>query len=189
LGAFLQGAGLPDRDIGSVDPVACLQRYGELLRELTSGIRELLAARALMKSEFRIPHTVIRPGGNNPLKFSVDLEQALQALLAPKSSGYAEPLAAVREAVADLKAHEVGLIAGMQKAAAKLLGALAPAVLEARIEASGLLASLVPAARKARCWEAYAAAYQEVAADLEEDVQGVFREAFAAAYAEQVKKL
>src|SRR5262249_39092037 len=105
LGAFLQGAGLPDRDIGSVDPGACLQRYGELLRELTSGIRELLAARALMKSEFRIPHTVIRPGGNNPLKFSVDLEQALQALLAPKSSGYAEPLAAVREAVADLRAH------------------------------------------------------------------------------------
>jgi type VI secretion system protein len=187
--AFLQGAGLPDAAIGSVDAAACLRAYGELLRELTSGVRELLAARALMKSEFRIPQTIIRPSGNNPLKFSVDLDQALQALLVPKSNGYAEPLTAVREAIADLRAHEVGMIAGMQKAAAKLLGSLAPATLESRIEASGLLASLVPAARKARCWEAYETAYQEVAADLEEDVRGAFREAFAAAYAEQVKKL
>jgi predicted component of type VI protein secretion system len=77
----------------------------------------------------------------------------------------------------------------MQKAAAKLLGALAPATLETRIEASGILASLLPAARKARCWEAYEAAYHEIAAELEEDMQGVFREAFAAAYSEQVKKL
>jgi type VI secretion system FHA domain protein len=166
-----------------------LHAYGELLRELTSGVRELVAARALMKSEFRIPQTIIQPSGNNPLKFSVDLEQALRALLVPKSNGYSEPLIAVREAIADLRAHEVGWIAGMRKAAAKLLAALAPATLENRIEATGLLASLLPAARRARCWEAYEAAYQEVAADLEEDVQGAFREAFATAYAEQVKKL
>jgi type VI secretion system protein len=189
LRAFLQGAGLPDAAIGSLDAAACLHRYGELFRELAAGVRELLAARALMKSEFRIPQTLIHPSGNNPLKFSVDLEQALQALLVSRSNGYAEPLTAVREAVADLRAHEVGVIAGMQKAAAKLLGALAPAALETRIDASGLLGSLVPAARKARCWEAYEAVYHEVAADLEEDVQGAFRDAFATAYAEQVKKL
>jgi type VI secretion system protein len=189
LRAFLRGAGLPDVAIGSADAAARLHAYGELLRELTSGVRELVAARALMKSEFRVPHTIIQPSGNNPLKFSVDLEQALQALLAPKSNGYSEPLSAVREAIADLRAHEVGVIAGMRKAAAKLLAALAPATLESRIEATGLLGSLVPAARRARCWEAYEAAYQEVAADLEEDVQGAFREAFATAYAEQVKKL
>jgi type VI secretion system FHA domain protein len=189
LRAFLRGAGLPDVAIGSADAAARLHAYGELLRELTSGVRELVAARALMKSEFRVPHTIIQPSGNNPLKFSVDLEQALQALLAPKSNGYSEPLTAVREAIADLRAHEMGVIAGMRKAAAKLLAALAPATLESRIEATGLLASLVPAARRARCWEAYEAAYQEVAADLEEDVQGAFREAFATAYDEQVKKL
>ena len=189
LRAFLQGAGLPDAAIGSLDPAACLHRCGELFRELTAGVRELLAARALLKSEFRIPQTLIHPRGNNPLKFSVDIEQALQALMVSRSNGYAEPLAAVREAVADLRAHEVGLIAGMQKAAANLLGALAPAAVETRIDASGLLGSLVPVARKARCWEAYEAVYHEVAADLEEDVQGAFREAFATAYTEQVKKL
>jgi type VI secretion system protein len=189
LRAFLRGAGIPDAAIGSLDATACLHRYGELFRELAAGVRELLAARALMKSEFRVPQTLIQPSGNNPLKFSVDLEQALHALLVSRSNGYAEPLTAVREAVADLRAHEVGLIAGMQKAAAKLLGALAPATLETRIEASGLLGSLVPAARKARCWETYEAVYQEVAADLEEDVRGAFREAFATAYTEQVKKL
>ena len=142
-----------------------------------------------MKAEFRIPQTIIRSSANNPLKFSVDLEQALQALLLPKSNGYAEPLPAVRQALADLRAHEVGIIAGMQKAAARLLSALAPATLETRVEATGLLASMLPAARKARCWEAYEDAYHKIAAELEEDMQGVFREAFAAAYCEQVKKL
>jgi type VI secretion system FHA domain protein len=189
LKAFLDGAGLPDAPIGSVDSVACLRGYGELLRELTSGIRELLFARAEMKSEFRIQQTVIRAADNNPLKFSVDLEQALLALLLPRRTGYAPPLAAVREAIADLRAHELGMIAGMQKASAKLLAALAPEALERRIEAAGLLASVVPATRKARCWEAYERAYHEVAAALEEDVQGMFREAFAAAYSEQANKL
>jgi len=142
-----------------------------------------------MKSEFRIQQTVIRASDNNPFKFSVDLEQALMALLLPRRTGYALPLAAVREAIADLRAHELGMIAGMQKAAAKLLGALAPEALERRIEAAGLLASVVPATRKARCWEAYERAYKEVAAALEEDMQGMFREAFGAAYSEQAKKL
>jgi len=189
LGAFLEGAGLPDAAVGSIGAVDCLRAYGSLVREFTSGIRELLAARAALKSEFRIQQTVIRASGNNPLKFSVDVEQALLALLLSKRTGYAEPLAAVCEAIADLRGHELGMIAGMQKAAAKLLAALAPEALERRIEAAGLLGRLVPAARKERCWEAYVNAYQEVAAALEEDVKGIFREAFATAYSEQVKKL
>jgi predicted component of type VI protein secretion system len=98
-------------------------------------------------------------------------------------------LAAVREAIGDLKAHELGVIAGMQKAVAQLLGALAPEIIERRIEATGLLASLVPVARKARCWEAYEALYREIAADLEEDVRGAFSRSFATAYSDQVEKL
>jgi type VI secretion system protein len=187
--AFFEGAGLPDADIGSVDASACMRAYGELLREFTSGIRELLFARAEMKSEFRIPQTVIRVTGNNPLKFSVDLEQALLAVLLPTRTGYAAPLAAVREAIADLRAHELGMLAGLQKMMAKVLGALAPETLERRVEAAGLLASVMPATRKARCWEAYQTAYHEIAAAVAEDAEGMFREAFAAAYSEQVKKL
>jgi type VI secretion system protein len=166
-----------------------LRNYGQIFRELVSGIRELLAVRTLTKSEFHIQQTVIRPSDNNPLKFSVDLEQALSALLLPQRSGFGEPLAAARQAVADLKAHELSVIAGMQKSMAKLLASLSPEEVRRRIEATGLLASLVPAARKARYWEAYETVYQEVADEFREDVQSGFRQAFAEAYFDQVKKL
>jgi type VI secretion system protein ImpI/type VI secretion system protein len=166
-----------------------MHRYGEIFRELVSGIRDLLATRTLMKSEFRLEQTVIRPSANNPLKFSVDLDQALSALLLPQRSGYAEPLPATRQAIADLKAHEIALIAGMQAAVAKLLAGLAPVEIERRIEAAGLLASVLPAARKARYWEAYEKIYQQVSEELREDVQGIFRQSFAEAYYEQVRKL
>ena len=143
LRAFLDGAGLSGAAVEPADPAASLHHYGEILRELISGVRELMATRALMKSEFRIEQTIIRARDNNALKFSVDLEQALRAMLLPQGAGYAEPLAAAREAVADLKAHEIALIAGLEKAVAHLLEALAPAELERSIEAAGMLASVL----------------------------------------------
>jgi type VI secretion system protein len=189
LRAFLEGAGLPPVHLSTHDAAEGLRNYGQIFRELVSGIRELLAVRTLTKSEFHIDQTVIRPSDNNPLKFSVDLEQALSALLLPQRSGFAEPLPAIRQAVADLKSHELSVIAGMQKSVTKLLESLSPEEVERRIEAAGLLASLLPAARKARYWEAYETVYHEVADEFREDVQNGFRQAFAEAYFEQVKKL
>ena len=189
LRAFLEGAGLPAAHLSAHDAAEGLRNYGQIFRELVSGIRELLAVRTLTKSEFHIDQTVIRPSDNNPLKFSVDLEQALSALLLPQRSGFAEPLPAIRQAVADLKSHELSVIAGMQKSVTKLLESLSPEEVERRIEAAGLLASLLPAARKARYWEAYETVYHEVADEFREDVQNGFRQAFAEAYFEQVKKL
>jgi type VI secretion system protein len=187
--AFFEGAGLSYTSPALDNPAERMRRCGELFRELVSGIRDLLATRTMMKSEFRLEQTVIRPTANNPLKFSVDLDQALSALLLPQRFGYAEPLPATREAIADLKAHEIALIAGMQAAVAKLLAGLAPAEIERRIEAAGLLAAVLPAARKARYWEAYEKIYQQVSVELREDVRGVFQQSFAEAYSEQVKKL
>ena len=189
LRAFLEGAGLSNPDLGTADPAGRMRGYGEIMRELISGIRELLAVRTLTKSEFRIEQTMIRPSGNNPLKFSVDLEQAVSALLLPQRSGYAEPLPAAREAIADLKSHELSVIAGMQKSMTKLLAGLAPSEIERHVEATGLLASLLPGARKARYWEAYEAIYNQLAEECREDMQSSFRQAFAEAYFDQAKKL
>jgi type VI secretion system protein len=187
--ALLEGAGLSPVQLGGRDAAEQLRDYGRIFRELVSGIRELLAVRTLTKSEFHIEQTVIGPSDNNPLKFSVDLEQALSALLLPQRSGFGDPLPATRQAVADLKSHELSVIAGMQKSVAKLLESLSPEEVERRIEAAGLLASLLPAARKAKYWEAYETVYQEVAEEFREDVQSGFRQAFADAYFDQVKKL
>src|SRR5262249_15535794 len=52
LRAFFEGAGLPASDLKTVDVAARMRCYGEIMRELIAGIRELLAVRALTKSEF-----------------------------------------------------------------------------------------------------------------------------------------
>jgi len=189
LRAFLEGAGLSPPDPKTVDVAVRMRGYGEIMRELVAGIRELLAVRTLTKSEFRIEQTMIQPVGNNPLKFSVDLEQALSALLLPQRSGYAEPLPATREAIADLKSHELSVIAGMQKSIAKLLAGLAPDEIERRVESTGLLGSLLPAARKSRYWEAYENTYQRLVEECREDMRSSVRQAFAEAYFDQAKKL
>jgi hypothetical protein len=46
-----------------------------------SGLRSTLMARASIKDEFRIEQTMIRASGNNPLKFSLDDDDALATLL------------------------------------------------------------------------------------------------------------
>lgn len=189
LRAFLEGAGLPGSDVRTADVAAQMRGYGEIMRELVAGIRELLAVRTLTKSEFRIEQTMIRPAGNNPLKFSVDLEQTLSALLLPQRSGYSEPLPAAREAIADLKSHELSVIAGMQKSIAKLLTGLAPDEIERHVASTGLLASLLPGAHKARYWEAYEAIYNRLAEECREDMRSSVRQAFAEAYFDQAQKL
>jgi type VI secretion system FHA domain protein len=187
--AFLEGAGLTNAMRDPRNAADRMRAYGELFRELVSGVRELIATRALMKSEFRLEQTMIRPTANNPFKFGVDLDQVLTALLVPQRSGYAEPLPAAQEAIADLKAHEVALLAGMQKAVARLLAALAPPEVERRIDSAGLLASVLPAARKAQYWEAYEKVYQQVSGEFNEDMKGLFRQSFASGYLDQVKNL
>jgi type VI secretion system FHA domain protein len=189
LRAFLEGAGLSAERIPSAYAEAKMRAYGALMRELVDGLRELLATRTIMKGEFRIEQTMLRGSNNNPFKFSVDVEQALQALLIQKSPGYADPASAVREAVRDLKAHELGLVAGLQKAAEALLAALSPDALERRVDSHSVLSNVLPVARKARFWEVYARVYRQLAEELAEDVQGTFKRSFAKAYTDQVRQV
>ena len=54
---------------------------GAATRATVSGLRQTLMARASIKDEFRIEQTMIRASGNNPLKFSLDDDDALATLL------------------------------------------------------------------------------------------------------------
>jgi type VI secretion system protein len=186
--AFLEGVGLPEQAAPPEDDLARLRRFGELFREMAAGLRDLIGARAMTKASFHLPQTAIVARDNNPFKFSVNLEQLLGALLAPGTPGYTSPLPAVREAVQDLKEHDLALIAATQAAVANLLARLSPHALQRAADDAGVLANLLPAARKAAWWDAFEQAHRRAVEGVEADLPGGFRADFAAAYEKQAGK-
>lgn len=162
---------------------------GALLRACVTGALGLLAARAIAKRELGASATQIQMRENNPLKFAPDADAALAMLLAPPRRGFVPPLAAVRDAFDDLRAHEVALLAGMRAALTAVLDRFDPAALEARLEDKGLWDSLLPVNRRARLWEGYSEQHAAIAREIEEHFDVIFAGAFAAAYDAQRARL
>lgn len=188
LAAFLEGAGVAAPPAGT-DPEAALRAAGEVFRAMVEGVRQVLISRAAIKNELRVEQTMLRARDNNALKFSVTAEDAVAALLTPNRPGYKPPLAATREAFADIAAHEMAVMAGVQTALMALLKRFEPETLERRLSHAGLLGSVLPAARKARMWEVFCAAHGEIVREAEDDFQSVFGREFARAYDAQMHKL
>jgi FHA domain-containing protein len=189
LRSFLRGAGIPEgRMPGGLTPEA-MESIGTLLRSAIQGTLDLLRARGLIKSEMRADMTMIMAQDNNPLKFSPTAEAALAQLLAPPIPGFMPPARALGDAYDDLRAHQLGFLAGMRAALEEVLGRFAPAELETRLSDPSMLDSLLPMHRKARLWDLFVERYQDVAGDAREDFNATFGKAFLRAYQEQVKRL
>jgi type VI secretion system FHA domain protein len=179
LAAFLAGAGLPDAQ--PTDPAAAMQALGKAFRNMVSGLRAVLIARAAIKSEFRIDQTMIRARGNNPLKFSADDDDALAALLGTGRRTDMAPHEAVADALRDIRLHELATMAAMQAAVRAMLDGLDPARLRSNAEQGGGM-SLLPAQKKARAWDAYEALHARTVQALADDFDSAFGKAFARAY-------
>ena len=187
--AFLEGAGLANKEIPDEEIEAFLQQSGKIMRASVEGAMALLAARATAKKELRAEdRTMVASKDNNPLKLMADPQEALAFLLDTKdrTGGFLDPVQAVGDAFDDLRAHELALFAGLRAA---LLGAIQrfdPKTLEAELEKS---AGGLGLNRKAKLWELFAGYQQKLAHDAEDDFNKVFGREFMGTYMEQVKRL
>ncbi|MPZ34186.1 MAG: type VI secretion system-associated FHA domain protein TagH [Rhodospirillales bacterium] len=183
--AFLRGVALSDATLP--DPEKTLERIGAALRASVSGLRQTLMARASIKDEFRIEQTMIRPSGNNPLKFSLDDDDALATLLGIGRRGGMPADEAIAEAFDDLRMHELATISAMQAAVRVLLAQFAPEVIEQK--AGGGALQIHPAQKKAKAWDAFGQLHRSVTQALSDDFDSVFGKAFARAYEQAIEKL
>ncbi len=131
---------------------------------------------------------MIMPLDNNPLKFSPTVEAALIHLLAPSMPGFMPPLRAMKSAYDDLRAHQVGFLAGMRAALDEVLARFAPDELEKRLSDPAVLDSVLPMNRKAKLWDLFVERYGDVAGEAREDFNTAFGKAFRRAYDAQVKQ-
>lgn len=189
LRALLTGAGIPDADQPKILTPELMEAVGGLLREAVQGTLDLLHARGLMKSEMRADVTIIMPAENNPLKFSPSVEAALGHLLAPHGRGFMPPLRAMKTAYDDLRAHQLGFLAGMRAALDEVLARFAPEELGKRLSDPTVLDSLLPINRKAKQWDLFVEHYGRIVIEAREDFNAAFGKAFLRAYEAQVKRL
>jgi len=187
LRAFLSGAELEELEIPEGQTEETLKILGTLFRSTVQGLIEVLATRSSIKNEFRLSQTTIQPVENNPLKFSLGVDDAMTALLTKRSRGYMPPVQAVEEAFEDIKAHQVAVLAGMQVALTGLLARFDPKTLEERMAAEKGIAKLLTG-KKARYWDEFNKLYEKLAVEAEDDFHSVFGREFGRAYEEQVRK-
>ena len=186
--AFLAAMGAEGLDISDEELPETMARLGGVMNTLITGIRSILMTRQSIKSEFRINQTVISAGANNPLKFSVSEEQAVEAMARPATKGYLPAAEAAREAMDDIAAHEVAMMTGMEAALKGVLAELEPTKLSARIDADKSFTSLLTN-KKARYWDVFETQYEKISDQAENDFHELFSKAFASAYQAQLERL
>jgi type VI secretion system FHA domain protein len=183
VAAFLRGVGLDEKAL--LEPEKTLEHIGAAIRATVSGLRQVLIARASIKDEFRIAQTLIRAKGNNPLKFSLNDDDALATLMGQR--GGMAPEDAIAESFVDLRMHELATVSAMQEAVRVLLAQFEPEAVERKAKANAL--DIHPAQRKARAWETFVQQHRTVTQALADDFDSVFGKAFARAYEQAIDKL
>jgi len=166
-----------------------MRLVGELLRESVAGTLGLLAARTIAKRELGAGATMLQTRGNNPLKFSPNVDAALTHLLGPPLRGFIGPRDAMHDAFGDLRAHQVAVLAGMRAALEAVLERFDPVALEARLAPRGMWDNLMPVNRRAKLWEQFGEQYAEILREVEDDFDSLFGNAFLQAYEAQLAEL
>jgi type VI secretion system FHA domain protein len=180
---------IPEASLADLPMQELLQNLGKILRASVNGTMSMLRVRAQMKGEFRMSQTMIQPVENNPLKFSINIEDALRHILNPKpSSGYLSPVTAFEEAHEDIEAHMMAVMVGMQAALKAVLQRFEPEMLEKRLGQQALLEKL-PLYRHAKTWELFTELYSQIANEAEDDFHQLFGRTFSHAYEEQIRRL
>lgn len=189
--AFARGAGIDPAQLRIADENAFFEEIGGLFKIMTEGLMQVIASRNQIKSEFRLEQTMIAPTANNPFKFSASAHEAMTRLFNAGDRAYLSGLEATEEAVDDISAHQMAVVAGTEAALRDILRRFEPGKLEERFSKNkgSFLGKAMPALEKARCWDFYKVLYGEVSEAADDDFQQLFGSEFSNAYESQLERL
>jgi type VI secretion system FHA domain protein len=171
-----------------VDPSIYRQLAG-IIRIVVQGMLGVLQARAEVKNNFRMSMTSIRPVENNPLKFSLNTDDALHNLFVKRNPGYLGPPEAFYEGFQDIAFHQMAMLAGIRAAYDSMLGKFHPGHLEEVYTRRLRRTARLNLGNRLKYWEMYREQFEDLEKDGEANFQLLFGEEFAKAYNEQLQKL
>lgn len=161
---------------------------GYIMRESIMGLMQTLGFRKRIKEEFRINVTTIQPVENNPLKFSANLDDALENMFVKDNKAYMRPMDAVRESFQGISEHQIALLAGIQAAFRGMIERLDPEALEKRFE-KYRKTGVIKVGQKGKNWESYKEFHQDLVNNMDNSFQYLFGYDFVQAYEEQLQRL
>lgn len=188
IAALLEGMGLNN---GHATPISEEQMRitGRMLSLFSQGTVALLSSRSILKRGVKAEMTMILNEANNPFKILPSGKTVLMQIYQSQMPGFMPPEQAVRDALVDLQAHQLGMIAGIRAIIAAMLQSFNPQQLEEQARADGAVSKLpFPAARKAALWDYFIRNYQRTAGEIEDDFHTLFGEAFLHAYDMEVNQ-
>ena len=157
------------------------------VKETVSGMMRTLRARSEIKSEFRLNMTTIQSAENNPLKFSVTPEDAIENMFTKQGRAYLSPTDAIKDGFADISDHQVALFDAMKAAYEHILGQFDPVFLARKFEKTSSKRLL--GGSKGKNWDAYQALFEEYKEDKEATFKELFGSVFADAYERRMHSL
>lgn len=186
--ALIEAMGLAGWNLSEAKRLEISSIAGQLVRETLLGLMQALSFRKKIKEEFRINVTTIQPVENNPLKFSANLEDALENMFARENKAYMRPLDAVREGFQGVSEHQVAVLAGIQAAFRGMIERFDPESLEKRFE-KYRKAGVIKVGQKSKNWDSYREFHQELANNMDNSFQHLFGYDFMQAYEDQLQRL
>jgi type VI secretion system protein len=183
--AFWSALGI---DPGSIPPeqrAQVLAEIGQALREMASGLHSVLAARGMIKNEFHMEQTQIRPGDNNAFKFLKNGLDALRKSLTGER-GFLPLARSVREGFQDIKAHEMAAMMAMRGAVSNVLTRMSPQRLETDSATTGLFGGRVD---KTKLWDRFVELHTSMVNDIDSTTRAYIADEFARSYNSQLAAL
>jgi type VI secretion system protein ImpI len=183
--AFCRGAGLNPALAARVDASALAEALGQSVRAVTDETMRMLQDRANVKHFTRGGERTMRSAtGNNPMKFLGDGEQAVEAMFIEPKDGFMTGPDGFRNAMGDLRQHQMAVFAALQPALAEALRGLSPDEIEGREATSGNLLG----SGKGRNWDTFVKRWDEKASEGDNGMLDVFLRAFSQAYMQAVTR-
>jgi len=186
--SIINALGLNAKDLSSEQISNLNHVVGSVVKESVSGLMQVLGARAAIKNEFRMAATLIQAAENNPLKFSVNVDEAMETLFVRESKAYMGSVEAIHDGFEDVKNHQLAMLTGMRAAFQSMFGRFDPEKLQARFEADGV-SGMTASGRKAKYWEAFEKYYRSWAEDQDMVFHELFGDDFVEAYEQQMEQL
>lgn len=185
---LIDAMGFQDHQLVDAQITQINELVGGIVREMIAGLMQVLSSRSSIKNEFRMNVTTIQPVENNPLKFSANVDDALENMFIKKGNAYKKPLEAVREGFDGIAEHQVAILAGIRAAFKGVVERFDPILLDARFSRQNK-GGLLPGSQRAKNWDMYLDYYSELVGDLDNTFQYLFGDDFVQAYEDQLQKL
>ncbi|WP_380180329.1 type VI secretion system-associated FHA domain protein TagH [Kalamiella sp. sgz302252] len=189
LQALIDGMGLNDlQPVPQLDKEQ-LYQLGQMFSMFSQGTVALLSSRSILKRGVKAEMTVILDEANNPFKLLPSGKSVLMQMYGSRMPGFMVPVQSVRDALIDLQAHQLGMIAGIRAIIASMLQSFNPEQLQAEVQEEKRAARFdFSVRRKAAFWDHFTRRYQETAGEIEDDFHTLFGEAFLHAYDMEVNQ-